>query len=255
MINGIDVSTYQGVMDWQKAATKAKFAIIRAGSINGTTGVCYEDYQWQANKKAPAILPCGFYWFFRPEKVAAHQSQYFLDLVRPVLQAVGQFTSPALWCDIELPGQASVVRQFCELVRQEYAIGIYSSAGKLPELTGDKLWMSQYPFWMADWTPPYPVPAPFLDWLILQTGQYQPGSDYGAKSASIDINTAKDALLPPVIPPTPDPLAARVTALETQVAEMDKVLDQHGAWLTDIEKRVKALEAIPPAPPPPPTGM
>lgn len=240
MIPGVDVSYYQGVMDWQKAATRAKFAIIRAGSINGVTGVCYEDYQWQSNKSAVTILPCGFYWFFRPEKSAATQAKYFLDLVRPVIGGGGQFTYPALYCDIELPGQAAVVRAFCELVRKEYAIGIYSSAGKLPLLTGDKSWMAAYPFWMADWTPPYPVPAPFTDWLILQTGKYSPASDYGASlGKEIDVNTAKDALIPVTPLPEPDTLVERVASLEALTIEMDKILDRHGAWLTDLETRFK----------------
>jgi GH25 family lysozyme M1 (1,4-beta-N-acetylmuramidase) len=50
MINGIDVSHWQGVMDWAKAkAAGVQFAIIRAGSIDANTGVCYTDYQYEAN--------------------------------------------------------------------------------------------------------------------------------------------------------------------------------------------------------------
>ena len=50
MLNGIDISHWQKKMDWAKAkAAGVQFAIIRAGSVDNATGVCYTDYEFENN--------------------------------------------------------------------------------------------------------------------------------------------------------------------------------------------------------------
>src|SRR3990167_761278 len=57
---GVDVSHWQAKrdvvpvihMDWAKCQEAgAKFAFIRAGSINAVNGICYEDYEFQYNSE------------------------------------------------------------------------------------------------------------------------------------------------------------------------------------------------------------
>jgi len=91
-------------------------------------------------------------------------------------------------------------------------------------VVGDKSWAGAYPLWIAgywytyfkDWMIAYlnnknPVlPAPFIVWEFWQFTAYAPGKDYGAASASLDLNfyngdeaalVAEYGTLPP-----PDPL-------------------------------------------------
>ena len=64
MIEGIDVSKWQLVMDWMKAKSAgAQFSFIRAGSIS-IGGTLYTDYQFERNAEiAPDFMPVGFYWY------------------------------------------------------------------------------------------------------------------------------------------------------------------------------------------------
>ena len=81
---GVDVSKWQGVMDWEKCRNAgAYFAFIRAGSCTYTGGICYTDHQFKNNAKfAPPELPVGYYWYFRPNYSPTVQADYFADLIQ-----------------------------------------------------------------------------------------------------------------------------------------------------------------------------
>jgi hypothetical protein len=266
MLQGVDISKYQGIIDWAKMQAKKEagvlqFVIIRAGSIDNVTGVCYEDYQFDANVAGAkaAGIPYAFYWFFRPNWSAKTQADYFLATV------AGKYSQPPtvdLWCDIEVAGQASAVQTFCKLCDQKAATGIYTSPGKLAGLTGDKTGLAAFPLWLADWTPPANVPLPWKEYLIWQYGVKPDGKDYGCESISLDHNQAVDSFLRPITPtPPPSDLVARVTALEEKVNIIDgeqdsllmrvtvleKVNKIYDLNFADIKRRLDALEARPPA--------
>jgi len=80
---GVDVSKWQGDMDWEKCFNAgARFAFIRAGSIDNTSGNCYMDYQYMRNVSlAPDYMPIGCYWYFRPNHDPIRQADYFSDLI------------------------------------------------------------------------------------------------------------------------------------------------------------------------------
>lgn len=83
-IHGIDVSYYQGKIDWQKVkemnddGVKVSFAFIKA-----TEGVMLVDRYFQRNwREAPkAGIVCGAYHFFRPKKSGRWQAKFFLQTV------------------------------------------------------------------------------------------------------------------------------------------------------------------------------
>jgi GH25 family lysozyme M1 (1,4-beta-N-acetylmuramidase) len=54
MIKGIDVSHWQGTIDWNKVkAAGIEFAIIKAGGSDAGT---YTDSKWEANYKGARLL-------------------------------------------------------------------------------------------------------------------------------------------------------------------------------------------------------
>lgn len=198
---GIDVSKWQGQMDWNQAYNAgARFAFIRAGSIDNISGQCYEDYQFRRNAEiAPDYMPCGFYWYMRPNHDPVKQADYFTNLLakhapKQKLDAV---------CDIEVPGKADKVREFCE---QSVSM-IYSNLNTVKYLlTGDKEWMAQYRLWLADWDAFGNVIPPWEEWIVWQTGPKQNGFLYGAQSNAIDHNIATEKLIEtPPPPPPPEP--------------------------------------------------
>lgn len=81
-IHGIDVSYYQGKIDWQKVKSmeddgvKISFAFIKA-----TEGILSVDPYFQRNwREAPkAGLKVGAYHFFRPQKSGLWQANFFLQ--------------------------------------------------------------------------------------------------------------------------------------------------------------------------------
>ena len=83
-IHGIDVSYYQGKIDWQKVkamndgGVQVNFAFIKA-----TEGLLLVDRQFQRNwREAPKVgIPCGAYHFFRPRKSGRWQAKFFLQTV------------------------------------------------------------------------------------------------------------------------------------------------------------------------------
>ncbi len=81
-IHGIDVSYYQGKIDWQKVKTmkdddvQVTFAFIKA-----TEGLMIVDPYFQRNwREAPkAGIKVGAYHFFRPKKSGIWQANFFLQ--------------------------------------------------------------------------------------------------------------------------------------------------------------------------------
>lgn len=83
-VHGIDVSYYQGKIDWQKVkamnedGVKITFAFIKA-----TEGVLNVDPYFQRNwREAPKQgLKVGAYHFFRPKKSGLWQANFFLQTI------------------------------------------------------------------------------------------------------------------------------------------------------------------------------
>src|ERR1700704_2322289 len=98
---GIDVSHYQGTIDWAQVAQAGKtFAFIKA-----TEGTSEADPQFQANwngAKAAGLLR-GAYHFYQPGDDPQQQAGYFLNAVQP-----GPGDLPAV-LDIELSGKPSEI--------------------------------------------------------------------------------------------------------------------------------------------------
>ena len=84
-IHGIDVSSYQGKIDWQQVkamqedSVRVKFAIIKA-----TEGVMLVDPYFQRNwrEAAKTGIVCSAYHFFRPQKSGEWQARFFLQTVQ-----------------------------------------------------------------------------------------------------------------------------------------------------------------------------
>lgn len=81
-VMGVDVSRYQGTIDWQQFAQQdVQFAFIKA-----TEGSSYQDpfftYNWSASQENGIIA--GAYHFFSYESSGATQAQNFIETVGPL---------------------------------------------------------------------------------------------------------------------------------------------------------------------------
>ena len=232
---GIDVSKWQGQMDWSKAARSgARFAFIRAGSADGRTGVNYPDFQFQRNAaEAPkANILTGAYWFFRPQFDVNRQAEYFCNLL------VGKDLQLPPVLDVEIGGYSKTVMarrvraclEAIKVITGKTPI-VYTRATIWNPSIGLQSWAKDYPLWVARYTmlkhpwaddPAKLQPLGWTDWTFWQwsADENRRGQEFGSPavngSKAIDIdyfNGDEAALLKFAnIQPTPAPVPEPPTA-------------------------------------------
>lgn len=203
-VEGIDVSKWQGEMNWVKAAEHADFAFIRAGSVDSISGQCYEDTQFDNNAAgAGSLMPIGFYWYFRPNHDPVEQADYFCALINSK-----EYQLPPV-CDIETTGGLSAgrvadsLKKFLDRVFAKTTIKpiIYTRSSFFNYAVAPRDYWSSYDLWIARYVnqpepwgntgdPSYVQPRDWKSWRFWQysaDGNGE-GAKYGAQSKSIDKN-------------------------------------------------------------------
>ena len=199
---GIDVSSYQKRMDWQRAiSTGATFAFVKA-----TEGADWADptfaYNWRELRRLG--IPHGAYHYFRPKEDALLQAQEFVDIVDP---EAGEL----MVLDVENSGGLDrVMLTRCVIVALET---IYAMTGRYPLIYSRASWLNanvdvsalpKLDYWLAQYrnAAPYPLftseyPS---DKLTLprgvskeqikfhQSGEKGNGKKYGAQSHYVDLD-------------------------------------------------------------------
>lgn len=175
MIEGIDVSNWQGKIDWAKVAkTDAKFCYIKA-----TEGVAYTNpnfsHDWKASKTNHVLR--GAYHFFDPTKSAEDQVDHFLDTVGsqqedqlpPMLDLEGN-----KWNSIPSQARIPMVTSWLDGVEHKLGVapmiylGFYFARDVLktvarPELSRYRLWLANYNNVVSP-----RVPEPWMSWTLWQ---------------------------------------------------------------------------------------
>lgn len=180
MILGVDVSKWQGEMNWDTCAEAgAQFAFVRAGSIDNVTGGCYTDYQFVRNASfAPEHMPTGYYWYFRPNHDATKQANYFCDLIENEEQSL----SPVI--DLETNGNRTprqvtdAAATFIAKVYERltvwpivYSRAIWLNANTMPHPLWAEcdLWIARYKSTLtAPWSDRVCIPRDWDDWTFWQ---------------------------------------------------------------------------------------
>ncbi len=84
-VHGIDVSSYQGKIDWKKVKSMKEDSVhITFAFIKATEGISSVDPYFQRNwREAPkAGIICGAYHYFIPRKSGLWQARFFLQTVK-----------------------------------------------------------------------------------------------------------------------------------------------------------------------------
>jgi len=167
---GIDVSKWQGTIDWAKVkAAGVKYAFIRVSD-----GITTIDGQFPANWAGAAAngIPRGVYQFFRPNRDALQQAQIVIDHLD--LYGMGELP-PVI--DVEANGDlapAAVAAQVGIWMDEiESTLGvrpiIYSGSYFWDDNVNSAAW-SSYPFWIAHYTSAEcpRLPQDWADWTFWQ---------------------------------------------------------------------------------------
>ncbi|MCH4007713.1 MAG: peptidoglycan-binding protein [Eubacterium sp.] len=153
---GIDVSHWQGNINWAKVKTSGiRFAIIKAG---GSDDGFYTDSKWEANYKGAKAngIAVGAYYFAGPKCVTAEAGR--ADAKRFIRLLKGKKLEYPVYFDCEAQpaakrsGTTKAALAFCkELEKAGYYAGIYAStySGFQDRLDDAKLhsiahWVAQY---------------------------------------------------------------------------------------------------------------
>jgi len=218
VLSGIDVSEYQGWMDWT-LARRAAFCYVRAGGA-----ITDIDNRWSENATSASrvALPWGPYWYFSNTLDGAQQARAFAATVGNRVYQL----PPGLDCELGgVLDHANLRRCLDEIERLMGRPLLYTSVNWL-NVNGLQLatWLRRFPLWLARYTSVTPpAPAPYQSWAIWQHSSTGMGAYYGATgNSNVDQNRFMGTLtqllalrLPPTVvieppppvvtPPTPIP--------------------------------------------------
>ena len=191
---GIDVSDYNGEVDWQAVAGDGiEFAIVRVGYRGYTEGGLFEDGQFAANADGAlsAGVPLGAYFFSSAvnEDEAAEEARYVLELLDgrslsyPIAFDQEQVSSSAGRANNLGGSQYTANAQaFCETIQEAgYQAMVYGNQHHLALLDLDEL--SSYPVWYAEYDVQEPTgQVDFTFW------QYSTAGSVDGVEGSVDLD-------------------------------------------------------------------
>jgi lysozyme len=191
---GIDVSYYQGTINWPavKAAGK-QFAIIRVSDGTG-----FRDPKFAANWRGAkaAGLAVGAYQFFRPTQNATAQADLMVDELQRVGFGAGDIP-PVV--DVEVTGGASDATVAARV--NTWLQRVRARTGRLPLLyTSPGFWSglgnprpSPLPYlWVAHWGASCPTLPP--NWGRLRFWQYSSTGRVAGISGDVDLDLYNGSL-------------------------------------------------------------
>ena len=183
IIHGIDVSKWQGRIDWNKVkADGYEFVIIRMGyrGYSQAGGMALDEMFYKNIQGAQAAgLDVGVYFFSQAinEKEALEEAEFVLDALEgyelqlPIVYDPELIRDqPARTNDVTGEQFTKNTLVFCETIKE---------AGYEPMIYSNMVWeaflfdmtqLQDYPFWYADYEPIPQTPYHFVMWQYSETG-------------------------------------------------------------------------------------
>lgn len=152
LLKGIDVSKWQGNINWDKTRKEVDFAIIRAGYGSNTFDVQSEN---NASMCTFYNIPYGIYWFGYADNVAeakqeAESCLSFCALHNPNFPVFYDFELDSISReDITKEEVTQIVDTFCSIIEQNNGyVSIYTNPSFQKQYLDPKLF-KKYDFWLA----------------------------------------------------------------------------------------------------------
>ena len=171
MLNGIDVSNWQGQLDWNPFKGQIQFAFCKA--TEGSTGTDAQfSRNWAAMKQLGLLR--GVYHFGHPGLDAAAQAAHFTACVRQ-----GGFGATDVVClDLEATdglgpsAVASWAQRFCAAVDTELGKNCWAYSNRSMIWSGCLTGLYQRPLWIASYGMPAGSPGDIRPWSVWSVHQY-----------------------------------------------------------------------------------
>lgn len=191
---GIDVSRYQGEIDWEKVAQdEVEYAFIRLGIRGYTEGAIQEDEQFEKNIRGARNndIAVGVYFFTQATSVeeAEEEAQYVLDKIAPykvdypvVIDVEAVANRRARTRELTKEERTQYCIAFCEKIRAAgYTPMIYGNL-KTFMLMLDLEQLEDYDKWFANYDDRFYYPYDFKIW------QYTDEGSVDGIDAAVDLN-------------------------------------------------------------------
>lgn len=189
-VRGIDVSHYQGTVDWQQVAgAGVAFAFVKA-----TQGITTVDPMFTQNwngVRAAGLLR-GAYHFYQPGDDPVQQAEHFLTVV-----SLSQGDLPPV-LDIETSGSSTPA----EIVQgiETWLETVQQGTGRTPVVyTDNSFWKTlgtsafgAYPLWIAEYGVQTPVLPP--GWSRWAFWQYSESGTLAGVSGQVDLDLFQGSL-------------------------------------------------------------
>ena len=180
-VKGIDVSTWQGSIDWQQVRDAGiEFVMIRVGGRGTESGALYEDDMCRAYYEgAKAVgLKVGVYFFSQSITVeeAVEEAEYTLNMVKdweldmPVVYDWEYIGDGARTDYMDARTLTDMVKAFCDTVREAgYDPMVYFGRSHSVDLLHLEE-LVDYGFWLAMYNPIMDYPYKIDIWQYTETG-------------------------------------------------------------------------------------
>ena len=197
---GIDVSKYQGNIDWNAAKNAGvEFAIIRVGYRGMSSGSLTEDSCYASNIQGAlnAGIRVGVYIFSQAvtEQEAIEEANFVLsrvysyNIMLPVVidyEYDGGKTGRLYTAGLSNEQRTSVCEAFCNTVRSAgYTPMVYANKWMLEQQMNAASLSSQARIWLANYGSQTSYEGDYDFWQYSSTGN---GTSYGASSQYIDLD-------------------------------------------------------------------
>lgn len=245
MLKGVDVSKYDGTIDWQKAKSSGMvdFAILRAGygKLASQKDIRFEDYYKGAKA---AGVPIGAYWYSYAKSVTEIQTEarVFLSVIKGK-----QFEYP-VYLDFEEKSQfalgkatcTAMAKAFLDILEQAgYYAGMYCSSSYLNNYFTDEV-KNRYTIWVAHYGVSKPSYSGHDIWQYSSTG-IVPGIEHNC-----DLNYCYKGDFPKVIK---EAGLNGFTKGGTVEPKEEKTIEQlaqevlEGKWGNGSERKIRLISA------------
>lgn len=200
-VEGIDVSSHNGQVNWQSVANAVDFAIIRVGYRGYGTGAVVEDSLFESNISAAndAGIPAGVYFYSQAvtPKEAREEADFVLDAIKeynielPVFidyeyahGSEGELTGRLYDAKLSTSEAAKIINAFCEkiMLSGRYA-GVYSSSSMLNQHISTSHLKNDLYIWVADYNKTVTYLGAYDIWQYTKKGSCD-----GVNSKSVDMN-------------------------------------------------------------------
>lgn len=238
MLKVIDISYYNGGINFTRVAKEVNGVIIRAGYRGYSSGKLVTDNMFKAyiTGASAAGIPIGVYFFTQAisEAEARAEARYTMELIKgyklslPIFidtEDAGRGAGRADHGKLSRDKRTAIIKAFCDEVQREgYVAGVYASENwyksylNLSELSNNFLWVAKYS-----------AIEPSVKW---DAWQYTDRGRIGGINSNVDISHYNDTVKPT---PTPTP-----TPTKSNEEIADEVIA--GKWGNgdDRKQRLKA---------------